>query len=68
MSLDLIAEQTLIDVSRIQRRAFHTEWARRTHEYNLLLTAGINADEAERIVRRTAADRAAQHQPEGIAA
>lgn len=60
MPRDLIAEQALIDLSRIQRSAFHTGWARRAHEYELLLTAGIDADEAERIVRRTAADRAAQ--------
>lgn len=66
MPLDLIGEQALIDVSCAQRRAFHTDWARRAHEYDLLLTAGIDPDEAERIVRRAAADRA--HQQEGIAA
>lgn len=38
----------------------------RFHEYELLLTAGIDADEAERIVRRAAADRA--HSGERIAA
>ncbi len=53
MSDDLIAEQTLIDHSQAQRAV----WERRFHEMDLLLTAGINADEAERIVRRTAADR-----------
>lgn len=67
MPRDLIAEQVLLDVSRAQRRAFHTAWARRAHEYDMLLTAGVDADEAEKIVRRVAADRAASHQ-EGIAA
>jgi hypothetical protein len=67
MPRDLAEEQTLIDVSRAQRTAFQTDWSRRYHEIDLLLTAGINAEEAERIVRRAAADRAASH-PEGIAA
>jgi hypothetical protein len=56
---DQIAETALLEVSRTQRRAFETAWSRRYHEYDLLLTAGVDADEAERIVRRTAADRAA---------
>lgn len=64
MPRDLAEEQTLIDISRVQRSAFETEWSRRAREYELLLTAGIDADEAERIVRRTAADRAAQHHRE----
>jgi hypothetical protein len=58
MPRDLAEEQTLIDISRVQRSAFHTDWARRAHHYDLLLTAGIHPDEAERIVRRVAADRA----------
>jgi hypothetical protein len=56
----------LLEAARLFR--FQSDWERRFHEYELLLTAGIDADEAERIVRRTAADRAAQRQPEGIAA
>jgi hypothetical protein len=56
---DQIAETALLEVSRTQRRAFETAWSRRYHELDLLLTAGVNADEAERIVRRVAADRAA---------
>ncbi len=67
MTRDLAEEQTLIDVSRVQRSAFHTGWARRARDYDLLVTAGIDPDEAERTVRRAAADRAA-HQLEGIAA
>lgn len=48
----------LLDVARLLR--FQTDWERRWHHYELLLTAGIDADEAERIVRRAAADRAAE--------
>jgi hypothetical protein len=55
--IDQISEQALLEVSRTQRRAFETAWSRRYHELDLLLTAGVNADEAERIVRRVAADR-----------
>lgn len=55
----------ILEASRLLR--FETAWERRFHEYELLLTAGIAADEAERIVRRAAADRAALQQ-EGIAA
>ncbi|WP_181170989.1 hypothetical protein [Mesorhizobium sp. B2-1-3] len=58
MPLDLISELSLIDLSRAQRMAW---------EKLLLLTAGVDADEAERIVRRADADRQAL-QPEGIAA
>lgn len=54
----------ILDAARLLR--FQTDWERRFHEYELLLTAGVGADEAERIVRRAAADRA--HQQEGIAA
>jgi hypothetical protein len=59
MGRDQISETALLEVSRTQRRAFETAWSRRYHELDLLLTAGVNADEAERIVRRVAADRAA---------
>ncbi|MBZ9922683.1 hypothetical protein LB579_34055 [Mesorhizobium sp. BR1-1-7] len=55
----------ILDAAKLLR--FQTDWERRFHEYDLLLTAGIDADEAERIVRRAAADRAALQQ-EGIAA
>lgn len=55
----------LLDVARLLR--FQTAWERRFHEYDLLLTAGIDADEAERIVRRAAADREAANR-EDIAA
>lgn len=48
----------LLYVARLLR--FQSAWERRFHEYELLLTAGIDADEAERIVRRAAADRAAE--------
>lgn len=47
--------------------AFETDWSRRFRDLDLLLTAGIDADEAERIVRRAAADRAAL-QPKELAA
>jgi hypothetical protein len=53
----------ILEACRLLR--FQSDWERRFHEYELLLTAGVDADEAERIVRRTAADRAEQ---EGIAA
>jgi hypothetical protein len=48
----------ILDAARLLR--FQTDWERRFHEYELLLTAGVDADEAEKIVRRAAADRAAQ--------
>lgn len=54
----------ILEAARLLR--FQTAWERRFHEYDLLLTAGVDPDEAERIVRRVAADRAHQH--EGIAA
>ncbi|WP_167498777.1 hypothetical protein [Mesorhizobium sp. M2D.F.Ca.ET.223.01.1.1] len=38
---------------------FQSEWERRFHEYDLLLAAGVDADEAEKIVRHAAADRRA---------
>jgi hypothetical protein len=47
----------LLDAAHMLR--FQTDWERRLHEYDLLLTAGVDADEAERIVRRAAQDRAA---------
>lgn len=55
----------ILEASRLLR--FQTDWERRFRDYELLLTAGIDAEEAERIVRRAAADRAAC-QLEGIAA
>lgn len=45
----------ILDAARLLR--FQTDWERRFHEYELLLTAGIDADEAEKIVSRAAADR-----------
>jgi hypothetical protein len=48
----------ILETARLLR--FQTDWERRFHHYELLLTAGINAEEAERIVRRAAADRAAE--------
>jgi hypothetical protein len=45
----------ILDAARLLR--FQSDWERRFHEYELLLTAGVDADEAERIVRRVAADR-----------
>jgi hypothetical protein len=50
----------ILEASRLLR--FQTDWERRFHEYELLLTAGVDADEAERIVRRAAADRAEMQQ------
>jgi hypothetical protein len=55
----------ILEAARLLR--FQTDWERRFRDYDLLVTAGIHPDEAERIVRRVAADRAASHQ-EGIAA
>lgn len=55
----------ILETARLLR--FQTAWERRFRDYDLLLTAGVDPDEAERIVRRVAADRAASHQ-EGIAA
>lgn len=49
MSDDLLSELTLIDMSRAQRMA----WDRL-----LLLTAGIDSDEAKRIASLADADRA----------
>ncbi len=46
----------LLEAVRLLR--FQSDWERRFHEYELLLTAGIDAEEAEKIVRRAAADRA----------
>ncbi len=46
----------ILETARLLR--FQSDWERRFHEYEMLLTAGIDADEAERIVRRAAADRA----------
>ena len=48
----------ILETARMLR--FQTAWERRFHEYEMLLTAGIDADEAERIVRRAAADRSAE--------
>ena len=45
----------LVDVAHLLR--FSTAWERRFHEYELLLNAGIDADEAERIVSLVEADR-----------
>ena len=47
----------ILDAAREFR--FQSDWERRFHEYDLLLTAGVDPDEAERIVRRAAADRRA---------
>lgn len=55
----------VLEASRLLR--FQTDWERRFHDYDLLVTAGVDADEAERIVRRAAADRTANH-IEGLAA
>ncbi len=55
----------ILEAARLLR--FQTDWERRFRDYDLLVTAGVHPDEAERIVRRVAADRAASHQ-EGIAA
>ncbi|WP_164548516.1 hypothetical protein [Mesorhizobium sp. M7D.F.Ca.US.005.01.1.1] len=55
----------LLEAARLLR--FSTDWERRFHEYDLLLTAGVHPDEAERIVRRVAADRQAL-QPKELAA
>jgi hypothetical protein len=59
MSDDLLSELTLIDMSRAQRMA----WDRL-----LLLTAGIDADEAERIARLADTDRAEVNMEREIAA
>jgi hypothetical protein len=48
----------LLDVARLLR--FQTDWERRFHHYNLLLDAGIEAEEAERIAALAAEDRAAE--------
>lgn len=50
----------ILETARLLR--FQTDWERRFHEYDLLLAAGVDADEAERIVRRAAADRVAHQQ------
>jgi hypothetical protein len=45
----------ILETARLLR--FQTDWERRFHEYELLLNAGIDADEAERIVSLVEADR-----------
>ena len=50
----------LLDVARLLR--FQTAWERRFHHYNLLLDAGISAEEASRIADLAAADRAEMSQ------
>ena len=50
----------ILEAARLLR--FQTDWERRFHDYELLLTAGVDPDEAEQIVRRTAADRANQQE------
>lgn len=47
----------ILDVAKLLR--FQSDWERRFHEYELLLIAGVDAIEAERIVRLAAADRTA---------
>lgn len=49
-----------LDVARL---LFHKPaWERRFREYEMLLTAGIDADEAERIVSQAEADRSKPRQ------
>lgn len=45
----------ILEAARLLR--FQSPWERRFHEYELLLAAGIDPDEAESIVSRAAADR-----------
>jgi hypothetical protein len=52
----------ILETARLLR--FQSAWERRFHQYELLLIAGVDAEEAERIVRRTAADRAEAEQKE----
>lgn len=52
----------VLEAARLLR--FQTDWERRWHQYEMLLTAGVDADEAEKIVRRAAADREAANKQE----
>ena len=54
----------ILEASRLLR--FTTDWERHFHDYDLLVTAGIDAEEAERIATLAAADR--PDSQEGIAA
>lgn len=46
----------LLETARLLR--FQTEWERRWHYYETLLTAGLDAEEAQRIIDDVEADRA----------
>lgn len=48
----------ILETARLLR--FTTAWERRWHYYETLLTAGVNAEEASRIVDEAEADRAAE--------
>lgn len=48
----------ILEAARLLR--FQTDWERRFHHYELLLTAGIDPDEAESIVSQADADREAE--------